>query len=103
MQNGNFKPRVLPSAPVVSGFVHCVESVDSDGNSTLVPCKYPYDGLDGDSFDLNNQIEAGIPLKHVEGYRATGVHAADVNNKSAEFFIDSVESQKPKVPQVEGN
>lgn len=97
MQNGNFRPRSKPVNPFVSGFEHFVESVDSDGNSTLVPCKYPYEGLDGDSFDLKNEIDAGIPLRHVEGYRASGVHAADVNNKSAESFIDKVEKNKPNV------
>lgn len=101
MQNGNFRPRSKPVSPFVSGFVHCVESVDADGNSTLVPCNYPYEGLDGDSFDLKNQIDAGVPLRHVDGYKANGVHAADVNNKAAESFLDKVEKNKPNIPKTE--
>lgn len=94
MQNLSFRPPEVTEKPAVSHYPLMIEKRDSSGRSVLVETKDPYEGLTPESFDLENQLEAGVPLEKISPISSNSVSAIDMNNSNAEKFIDSLKTTK---------
>lgn len=101
MLNLSFHPSPHVHKPCSSGFKNYVEKTDASGHSVLVECPNPYEGLSADSFSLQAQIDAGVPMQHLGPVSSGSLSSIDKNNREAEFFVGKL--SKPQVPQVEGN
>lgn len=89
MQNLSF----IHSSPVrgdVSGFKNYSEQSDSSGRSVLVEVIDPYDGLSADSFSLQAQIDAGVPLHHFDSVSPDGLSSVDRNNLEGDLFVNKM-------------
>lgn len=94
MFNLTFKSK--PPKKCCSGFKNYVEKTDKNGNSCLVECADPYEGLSAESFSLQAQIDAGVPLEHLSPISTGSLFEVDQNNKGAESFVFNLKNQKSK-------
>lgn len=90
MQNLCFSPPAHVQAPCISGFKNYKETIDSSGRAVLVEVENPYEGLSADSFSLQSQLDAGVPLQHLSPISSDSLSSVDKNNAAAEKFIKNL-------------
>lgn len=90
MQNLSFKPSEKTQKPCSSNFPLYVEQMDSQGRTVLVESKDPYEGLSAESFELDAQLAAGVPMTHFAPISSNSLSAIDRNNVEGEKFVNSL-------------
>lgn len=70
-----------------------VQTEHSDGSVSLDPVKDPYEGLLGESFSLQAQLDAGVPLQKIGNVSSGLLSEVDKSNFNASNFMSNLESE----------